>query len=560
MLKNALNNWFTRSRKSHINVPLKWYTLQGHQQLVRNHMKSHDRLLVVHGTGSGKTLTAAHVAKDFFIKNPSRNIIIFVTPAAVQSQFKASVSSVLSQRPGIYFTTYSGLTTFLHTLHVNRRETFKKIVKHAMIIADEAHYLTDDSHKASIFYDIFKHAEKVVLMTGTPIMNGQPADLLPYAKILNPTTTITAQDMNHNFSRFFRCKVSLYDVPQTSTNFPTLLPTERHTFNLNNRQLNQVSNNKIHKLEYRRWTGAGAGTNRSKPLKPGGWAPNRGIYTTKLFSAVNADPKHQKFLEIFRQRPFKTIAFFEEYKTLDAFQKFLDSKHIRYRRVTGKEANKGEIIKRDPVDARIVYLLTAASKEGLDFKGVRSVIFFDYPWVPSNYNQIVGRARRYRSHVNLPLTNRNVKVFELAYSNPTKKTLNMRALNIINNKKTRTAAMFQRLISVSIEVMHCPVYRRPTAATAAAAASPSNRTMLRPNRKYMPGTNYAIDPATGKMYHEAALNVPRSQKIKPKPINASSILKERTPSKPRTRRPKTKVKTARFSPKRGGYGLGTLFK
>jgi superfamily II DNA or RNA helicase len=521
-------------------------------------MKSHDRLLVVHGTGSGKTLTAAHVAKDFFIKNPERNIVIFVTPAAVQSQFQKSVSTVLSQRPGIYFTTYTGLTTFLKDLHANRRETFKKIVKHAMIIADEAHYLTEDSQKASIFYNIFSHAEKVVLMTGTPIMNGQPADLLPYAKILNPNTTITAQDMNHNFARFFKCKVSLYEVPQTSSNFPTMLPTERHTFNLNNTQLNQVTNSKMQKAEFRRWTGAGVGTNRTKPLKPGGWSQNRQLYTSKIFPSVNADPKHQKFLDIFRQRPYKTIVYFQEYKTLDAFAKFLERRRIRYRRVTGKEANKGEIIKRDAPAAKMVYLLTAASKEGLDFKGVRSVIFMDYPWVPSNYNQIVGRARRYKSHINLPLTNRNVKVFELAYSHPSKKTLNMRSINIINNKKSRTAAMFQRLISVSIETTQCPA---PRIQPASEVASPNNRTLLRPNRRYVPGTNYAVDPSTGAKYHEAALNIPRNQKLKPpKPINIGSMLKERKPRstlKLRTRRQKTKP--ARFSPKRGGYGTGSLF-
>ena len=135
-------------------------------------MKTHDRLLIVHGTGSGKTLTSAYVAKDYFNQDPDNHIVIFVTPKAVQAQFRNSVATVLSQRPGIYFATYDNLVQFLKVLYVSRRETFKQVVKNALIVADEAHYLTKETLKARVFFEILKNADKVLLMTGTPIQNG----------------------------------------------------------------------------------------------------------------------------------------------------------------------------------------------------------------------------------------------------------------------------------------------------------------------------------------------------------------------------------------------------
>lgn len=551
-MESALRNWITRSRPVRVSnkaartklvlsalrnklsggggrrtVPTKIgrnfvtrYTLQNHQKIVRNYMKTHKRLLAIHGTGSGKTLTAAHVAVDYMTSSSGNHrLVIFVTPAAVKNQFENSVSTVLSGLPGIYFTTYDGLTGFLHKLYVSRHETFKSIVKNAMIIADEAHNITEKTEKSRVFYDIFQNANKVLLMTGTPIINGNPEDLIPYAKILNPSTasSITAKTIKSNMQQIFRCKVSIYNVPMTSQNFPRLLPTERFKFNLSNANLSLVNQNKQRKYEYTQWTGAAA---ERKRLKRGGWAYNRGIYSHKLFDSSTIEPKFRKFLEIYRQnRPYKTIVFFKEYVTLDKFAEFLESERIPYRRVTGKETNKSSIIRQNSVNSPMVYLLTSSAKEGLDFKGVRSVIFMDFPWVPSNYDQIVGRARRYLSHVNLPQVNRNVKVYELAYTHPSKTTLNMRSMNLLNNKRSRISNMLRILESVSIERSNggCPnnVNRNNNNNT-------NNRMRPRPNRVILnPNNKFAIDPVTGKRYHRVALNIPSNTLIRVPKSNAN---------------------------------------
>jgi superfamily II DNA or RNA helicase len=556
-LKNLEQNWLRSHRPP--TIPLirtKNYTLQQHQKKVRDHMKLHDRLLIVHGTGSGKTLTATYVASDFLAKNASTNIVIFVTPAAVQRQFKNSASTVLSGARGVYFTTYDNLTRFLNKLYISRHETFRNFMKHTLVIADEAHYITEKTEKARVFYDIMKSAKKVLLMTGTPIQNGLPSDLLPYAKILNPQQTIIPADMI-SFQKYFECKVSVYNVPSNSSNFPRLLPTERTNIPLTNNQVKLVSNERTKSYEYLKWTG------RETKLKKGmsGWAFNRPTYTYKVFGNSLEEPKFTKFMQIFKTRPHKTIVFFKEYVTLNKFAKFLESKRIRYERITGKEKNKSEIIKRSKPGTRIVYLLTSSAKEGLDFKGVRSVIFMDYPWVPSNYNQIVGRARRYRSHVNLPNSDRNVKVYELAYTHGTKPTLNTRSLSILNTKRSKINSMLQELTNVSIEVKSCPGVRTPSVKLRPRSAPSSPRKQspifLRKNR-VLTNNSAAINPVTGIKYRLENLNNPYNKPIgkeKQSRNNLSRLFTIRTRKKttPRT------VKTAQFSPKRGGYGLEKLF-
>ena len=502
-MENVLRNWYAgRSVPRLAGNRGTGPPLNPHQKRVVNHMKTHHRLLVVHGTGSGKTLTAVHVANDYLGTNPKR-IVIFVTPAAVQSQFKNTAALILAGKPGVYFTTYDGLTRFLHNLFKSRHETVRQVVKNALIIADEAHYITEKTEKARVFYEVFNKADKVLLMTGTPIQNGLLKDIVPYAKILNPSVTIP-KDLPNNFeNQYFKCKVSVYKVPSTSTNFPRLLPTNRVNLPLTQNQSNIIGKTRAGSYN---WTTvvsklASSGDN-SAITKRSGWAFNRKIYANMIFKNINTEPKFQKFLQIYRQRPHKTVVYFQQYVSLDRFRKFLQTHRIPFQEISGRpnKTNKSGI---SNTTGNTVYLLTKAAKEGLDFKGVRSVIFMDYPWTPSNYNQIVGRARRYKSHFHLPVSERNVKVYELSYHHQNPKTLNVRSLNILNTKRQRIDALMNKLISVSIEKTRCRA-----SPTRVKTPSPVNRLQPRQNRRIVQnatGVYVAVSPG-GRRYHATNLN------------------------------------------------------
>ncbi len=60
-----------------------------------------------------------------------------------------------------------------------------------------------------------------------------------------------------------------------------------------------------------------------------------------------------------------------------------------------------------------VLIITTAGSEGLDLKGVRDVIILDPVWNPASYEQIIGRAIRYKSHSHLPVDERFVDIYML---------------------------------------------------------------------------------------------------------------------------------------------------
>jgi superfamily II DNA or RNA helicase len=65
-----------------------------------------------------------------------------------------------------------------------------------------------------------------------------------------------------------------------------------------------------------------------------------------------------------------------------------------------------------------VLIITLAGSEGLDLKEVRDVIILDPVWSPSVMEQIVGRAVRYLSHIKLPKSEQIVDVYNLILKTP----------------------------------------------------------------------------------------------------------------------------------------------
>ena len=68
-----------------------------------------------------------------------------------------------------------------------------------------------------------------------------------------------------------------------------------------------------------------------------------------------------------------------------------------------KDNNHGEIIK--------VFMITSSGAEGITLKNTRFVHIMEPYWHPVRIEQVIGRARRICSHNELPLEERNVKVF-----------------------------------------------------------------------------------------------------------------------------------------------------
>ena len=65
-----------------------------------------------------------------------------------------------------------------------------------------------------------------------------------------------------------------------------------------------------------------------------------------------------------------------------------------------------------------VLILTRAGGEGIDLKGVRSVVVLDPTWNDAGLQQVIGRAIRYKSHAHLPLEERKVNVYFMMLTKP----------------------------------------------------------------------------------------------------------------------------------------------
>ena len=56
-------------------------------------------------------------------------------------------------------------------------------------------------------------------------------------------------------------------------------------------------------------------------------------------------------------------------------------------------------------------MITSSGAEGINLKNTRYVHIIEPYWHPVRVEQVIGRARRICSHQDLPLSERNVKVF-----------------------------------------------------------------------------------------------------------------------------------------------------
>jgi len=466
--KENINQFIYNYRKPRYtqNIPRNTITLREHQARIVDHMRTHKRILVVHGTGTGKTYTAAMCARDFLDASPE-NKVLFVSPLAVSAQAKKSFLGVLGPGRLLFFTTYDLMRHRLTSGREIARQFAKESSKNTMIIADEAHYLTEDAKKTEIFTRIFAHAKKLILFTATPVESGKPSDLMPYITMLNPGTEIRKVP-DEDYEKFFKCKISFYETSTQSNNFPRLESPSHSKHNLTEN-------------ERRRFLTA-KGENKT-------YAKNLGILFGPGVFTTRTNPKFTRFLEIYHSRPYKTIVYFLQSKPIESFVKFLTEHGISphtIKIITGKTPSqmRTTMVKNDPIDSKSIFILTSAGKEGLDFKGVRNIVFMNHPWGPSNQNQVIGRGRRYLSHHLPPLTanQRTVKVFHLEYTN----TLNTTAINAISTKRERITYMMNRLRAVSIENQSC-------------GSSSSPNRVSSPQRRVLPRSIRNIN--TGKVIH-----------------------------------------------------------
>ena len=138
-----------------------------HQQRVVDKIQNQSGLLVYHLPGKGKSLSALSSLKK--LNKPST----VITPAALKSNFLQEQDKHLDTK----------LPMDMDTLeNVARKQTGKK---NPVLVVDEAHRArTPGSKTLSALKNISSDAEKTMLLTGTPMVNG-PSDIAPLINIVS---------------------------------------------------------------------------------------------------------------------------------------------------------------------------------------------------------------------------------------------------------------------------------------------------------------------------------------------------------------------------------------
>lgn len=98
-----------------------------------------------------------------------------------------------------------------------------------------------------------------------------------------------------------------------------------------------------------------------------------------------------------------------------------------------------------------VILISKAAAEGLDFKNIRQVHVID-PWYNMNrIEQIIGRAVRFRSHISLPVNQRNVEIYLHGCHDEKKETVDMYMYRLAETKAKQIGNITRVLKEVSVD-------------------------------------------------------------------------------------------------------------
>jgi SNF2 family DNA or RNA helicase len=404
-----------------------------HQQRVVDKIKNQPGIIVVHGLGSGKTLTS--IGAQTALNTPTTVVV----PAALQENYRKELSKHTT-----------GLSPEIRSMQdLARKQT---PIKSNFLVVDEAHRAREPG---SATYEALRNnqAQKRMLLTASPFYN-HPADIAPlinlaagkqvlpgYRKdfeskyiatkkispgffgklrgvsegevpVLNPTKA-------NELSNVFKQYVDYY--PGSVTDFPDV-KIEDVKVPMTKEQLavyDSVIGSAPAWVRAKVLAGLPPSKKESKDLNAFLGAARqvanstrghstRGIYEPKIDVASQ---NLQKFLGEHERN--KAVVYSNYLDTgINPYKEKLDRMGIQYGEFTGDISPKerDRLVREYNENKLKVLLLSSAGGEGLDLKGTRLMQVLEPHWNIEKIKQVQGRGARYKSHVDLPPELQNMVV------------------------------------------------------------------------------------------------------------------------------------------------------
>lgn len=448
--------------------------LNPHQKIVAEFMRDTKRkgLVVVHKVGTGKTITALVTAQCLLSQSP-RSKVIVITPKAIVEQFGKELKK-LDLHPNIA----SRIRIFPHVTWLKRFESGIEDAKNATLIVDEAHkfkgqntvdqYGQEKSKLARLLSEAAQEANKVLLLTATPLENGIE-ETINYVSFTNDRDIReeykkmkgafkNQQIIINDFRSYLKCNFSVYDQVQKE-DFP--------------RRIDHIVKLKMSKDYQAKYDDAEKNVEGS--IVKDVFYNKKTMNTPDLTRFHNGIRRAVNGIEIPSPKIIWTVDKIKEivsnkgkvvvYSTwikfgIELVADKLTAAKIKYQIISGsvQKADRVAAVEAYNANKLRVMLISSAGAEGLDLKETSAVIVVEPFWHQSRIEQVVGRGIRYRSHADLPQEKRFVDVYHLVLEKNNKfagLSADELLMGMSNTKVDKIDQLMIQMKATSIENANC---------------------------------------------------------------------------------------------------------
>lgn len=428
--------------------------LKHHQKIPVIFMKYNRSLILYHSTGSGKTLTSIYAVYQFIFD------IIIIGNKSSQKNFTDDMKKSNINPSRFVFFTYSKIKNILH-------ENIS-IFRGKSVIIDEAHNLRNENINNLYIIDALSLAEKVILLTATPIVN-YINDLAVLVNIVHKNEVLPTE--RKLFDQMFydeendeiinvailisklKNTISYYSAETDKINYPKYF-THYKKVEMNYEQLEEykyyikniiyagqtiVDTNDILNIDY------GLLSTKKK---------NSFLNATRQISNVvgnSSSPKIDAIISHIETGPWPVIVYSNFLKNgIYSVAVILEKKNITYKTISGATSSDklNMIVNKYNFGSYKVLLISSAGSESLDLKNTRQIHIMENHWNDSKIQQVIGRAIRFKSHIDLPEKQRVVDIYMWISIFPARiknKSADEYMMQLSQNK-TRYANMYHDII------------------------------------------------------------------------------------------------------------------
>ncbi len=410
-----------------------------HQQRVLDKLDRSGGVLVVHGLGSGKTLTSIAAGAE------GEEPLEVVVPASLQANYEKEVEKH----------TEGDLPRRIRSYAIASRDGIDPA---SLVVMDEAHRLRNTGTKRyRALSEPVQSAIRRLLLTGTPIYNA-PSDLAPLANMAagEDVLPVTPQVFNRRFIRDVRVRPSFaqrllgvragvrpklrnrdqlvealtghIDVHEPDQgDFPgrrdevVEVPMSRRQKSVYDYLLNKAPISMRAKIR----AGLPPSKQESRSLnsflagvRQASGSPRPYVDEMTDEGEDENTPKIQRAVEALlaarADDPNFRALVYSNYlgAGLDPYSRRLDAEGILHSKFTGavSKAKRAKMVEDYNAGETPVLLVSSSGGEGLDLKGTKLVQVLEPHFNNPKVEQVIGRGRRYQSHSHLPENEREVLV------------------------------------------------------------------------------------------------------------------------------------------------------